>query len=439
MIQSRHLLLIGRIALCAPLLCSCVPQIGDSGTESVGESSGESSGEVTSSGGGVCPTMVGPFCRVEPIDLAQVAAGAGGYPTGDDVRFLGDVNGDGLDDLGFLDYVVFSELEPLPLIYGEDLLSERGFRVSWSSQDATPEPRPAGDVNGDGLADVFVFHESMGRAWIIFGKVDLSSVDVSEVELGIGGYVVTEVGDFASFPPLGDVDGDGFGELAFVTSSLEETRVVKGKADGEPVALGSASIVTVPGVARVAAGDFDVDGVVDLAVCGPGLQVVSAPSGWESQVIQTTNFGYPCGLEGLFRGGDFDSDGHADLAFDAIIDSVGTAILFGPLVLEGGGGEADLSKYFFSVYGGTLADVDGDGDSEVVVTRADDEGYSVWTWMIDKQKFPDECSMPEVRLYGPGATVRVDVVGDVNGDGRDDLFEDYSSVVITQVCDETAM
>ncbi|HRI07025.1 MAG TPA: VCBS repeat-containing protein [Nannocystaceae bacterium] len=361
----------------------------------------------------------------------------GGFLAGDAVRPLGDVNGDGLDDLGLRDYVVFSELEIAPLLYDETLLSQRGFRVSWASQDAAPEPRAAGDVNGDGLADLLVLHEPMGRAWIIFGKADLTPVDLSEVESGIGGFVVTEVGGVASVPPLGDVDGDGLGDLAFSTSSLEETRVIRGKADGDLVALGSDALLTVPGVARIAAGDFDGDGVVDLALCGPTLEILSAPGGWQSPMLHTTALGYTCGLGGLFQGGDFDVDGHDDLAFDAIVDAVATAILFGPVVTEGEPpGEADLSTYFVSTYGAALADLDGDGDSEVIVARDDDDGSSIWTWKIEDQKTPTECMPPQDRLYGPGKAAWVDVVGDLDGDGRDDLFESHSSVVITRVCSE---
>lgn len=100
----------------------------------------------------------------------------------------------------------------------------------WPYQDEDPEPIGAGDVNGDGLADILVVHGAQGRAWVVFGKDDMSPVDVLDIESGLGGFSISEVGGIAADPLLGDIDGDGLGEIGLWTSSWAETRVIMGAA-----------------------------------------------------------------------------------------------------------------------------------------------------------------------------------------------------------------
>src|SRR5688572_24890577 len=83
----------------------------------------------------------------------------------------------------------------------------------------------AGDVNGDGLADLIVganqsdpaAGNDAGRSYVVFGKTGTSSIDLSAVAEGTGGFVVNGQceGDQSgnSVAGAGDVNGDGLADL----------------------------------------------------------------------------------------------------------------------------------------------------------------------------------------------------------------------------------
>ncbi len=429
----------GSVALCsvASLFLSfaaCGPP-NASETESTGTTTAEP-----------CPQAPAAFCRSAPIDRVAVAAGEGGFAIVGEgwPRPLGDVNGDGLDDLALGSFVVFSELGSSPLVADPDILSQRGFAISWAydEDDGSPAPRAAGDVNGDGLADMIVDKGDKGRVWIVFGKEDLTPVDLDDVAVGLGGFVVTETAGTAFDTPLGDVDGDGLADLALRVSVSDETRVIRGRTDGELVPLATTeALATVSGWGSFTAGDLDADGVDDLAICGgeERFAVLSAPDGWDAPLRRTTSLGHFCGW-GNLRSGDLNGDGVDDLAFDANVDAIITAIVPGPLTLDGAPkGDDDLSGYFGGPSGAVLADVDGDGDVEAILIKWDDgpsNTASLWALRLEEidPPAPWGCAPLGDLLWDDGDPWVIPL-GDVDGDGKTDLFANSGSVVITEVCD----
>src|SRR6185503_9786835 len=99
------------------------------------------------------------------------------------------------------------------VINGECVNDYSGSRVS-----------SAGDVNGDGLADLIIGAKyadaaglvDAGRSYVVFGKDGTASVDLAEVAAGTGGFVINghclldEAGRIAG---AGDVNGDGLADL----------------------------------------------------------------------------------------------------------------------------------------------------------------------------------------------------------------------------------
>lgn len=179
----------------------------------------------------------------EPVALADVGAGTGGFglqgaaagvALGRSLDGIGDLDGDGVPEWMVAapgpaftgDAVVHLllgagtgslVLGPLPpdrgitlpgLAFGDDL----GWSVAG-----------LGDFNGDGWPDVALGAPSdggqfgNGAVYVVFGRPDLGTLDLAQVAQGRGGFVVTgeDFDDEAGFSvaSAGDFDGDGSDDL----------------------------------------------------------------------------------------------------------------------------------------------------------------------------------------------------------------------------------
>ena len=201
------------------------------------------------------------------IALVCVAAPLGGFATDSRAQ---DVDLGNLGDRGFR-------------IDGIDASDISGFRVSG-----------AGDVNGDGLADLIVGamaadpggDGSAGESFIVFGKAGSETVDLET--LGAGGFRIDGIDAFdysgRSVSGAGDVNGDGLADLIVGAPNADpggdisagESYVVFGKASSEPVdlaALGAGGFridgidsFDFSGFSVSGAGDVNGDGLADLIV-----------------------------------------------------------------------------------------------------------------------------------------------------------------------------
>jgi len=161
--------------------------------------------------------------------------------SGRSVSSAGDVNGDGLADLivgvsrddpngtsSGASFVVFGKTDGtvVELSAIEQSGNAGGFVINGVSGDdrSGHSVSSAGDVNGDGLADVIVgayFDDpngsNSGASFVVFGKSDGTAVELSDVENSIGGFVLNGVSanDFSgsSVSGAGDVNGDGFTDV----------------------------------------------------------------------------------------------------------------------------------------------------------------------------------------------------------------------------------
>jgi hypothetical protein len=212
---------------------------------------------------------------------------------GREVAGLGDVNGDGLDDLGIgapgelplgagAAYVVYGSPAATDLDLAA-LPAARGFRISGVAGE-TGSSIAGGDVNGDGLSDVVVAGRNGwgSRAVVIYGKPTGANVDASAMSgsigfsLGIGGGL--SIDDLA----VGDIDGDGFADVA-----ISHARYPQSISTGWPVSVvrGQATNASVEYLSewpasrlmkihvhederglRLAAGDWNRDGHDDLVI-----------------------------------------------------------------------------------------------------------------------------------------------------------------------------
>jgi hypothetical protein len=251
-----------------------------------------------------------------PVDLASLGSGgfridgATYYHSGISVAGAGDVNGDGLADVivgapgssnngrtaSGSGYVVFGKTGTATV----DLagLGSDGFRIdgatAWDYSGSTVTG--AGDVNGDGRADVIVAapradnngRDGSGSTHVVFGRSGTASVDLAA--LGAGGFRIdgaTELdGSGRSVAGAGDVNGDGLADVIIGAPFADNTGgsgwgrsyVVFGKAGNTTVdlaALGAGGFRIndddpYSGQSVAGAGDVNGDGLADVIVGAPG-------------------------------------------------------------------------------------------------------------------------------------------------------------------------
>jgi hypothetical protein len=395
------------------------------------------------------------------IDLAAVAAGTGGFvingqaaqdQSGVSVASAGDVNGDGLADLivgayvsdpaGGADagrsYVVFGKASTTAVDLASVAAGSGGFVINGhlANDQSGYSVASAGDVNGDGQADLIVgaFSASSGtgRSYVVFGKAGTTAVDLSAVAAGTGGFVINgqATGDFSgnSVASAGDVNGDGLADLIVGASQSDpasggnagRSYVVFGKTDTTAINLSAVAAGTggfvingqalndYSGISVAEAGDVNGDGLADLIVGAYGSDPAAGTNAGRSYVVfgkaNTTAIDLSAVAAGtggfvingqaandysgrsVASAGDVNGDGLADLIVSAPYsdpaagaDAGRSYVVYGKasttavdlsVVAAGNGGfvingQAAADESGISV--ASAGDVDGDGLSDLIV------------------------------------------------------------------------
>lgn len=368
------------------------------------------------------------------------------------LAMVGDVNGDGFDDLAVgargansngddsgSAYVVFGRRTGFPASLNLALLNGgNGFEIKGASAaDALGVSVAGGDVNGDGFADVIVGADHAGPVFgqgsvhVIFGK---SSPFTAKVEAsllnGLTGFRLDGVGntDFTgSSVAGGDINKDGFADVIAGARLANGGAVDSGSAFvllGKGTPFASAISVTAltggngfrldgglanefAGTAVAVLGDVNGDGIGDIGVGATGAGPNGANSGAAYVVFGRTVAFPPVTNLGVLVGSDgFRLDGNNALA------QAGSS-------MSGAG------------------DVNGDGVADILVGSpfanfAGTDGGYAYLVFGRKTAFPAGLALSTlngvngVQFQGKDSNGRagsaVRAAGDVNGDGFADLI-----------------
>jgi FG-GAP-like repeat/FG-GAP repeat len=331
---------------------------------------------------------------------------------GASVSSAGDVNGDGYDDV-VIGAPLFSD--STNLFEGRAYLflgSPSGLETApaWTVEADQDQAQlgssvsTAGDVNGDGYADVVVgaplasggsLYE--GRAYLYLGSA--SGLEPAPAWTAEGDQ------DNASFgwsvSSAGDVNGDGYGDVVVGARSYSGASAYTGRAYvylGSPAGLDTAAVWTVDsdqsssnfGFSVASAGDVDGDGYDDVLVGAPyyangsyaegraslylgSATGVSTSAAWSAESDQDSALlGYS-----VSPAGDVNADGYADVivgayAYDNGSADEGRAFLYlgsasGLETTATWTGESDAESTYYGFSVSSAGDTNGDGYADFVV------------------------------------------------------------------------
>ena len=170
-----------------------------------------------------------------------VVAGAPFTGPGDEVAGVfafevADVDGDGRDDLLYAaaEYIWEHRWGARKVLFGRSWPAVEGFDITGLAENPETSLVPLGDVNGDGRDDLLVapsVYSPTGIRHVLYGKGDSTPVHVDRAIVGAGGYTITGsdlYGELLAGAGAGDVNGDGVGDYWLDTSREDEDRVVFG-------------------------------------------------------------------------------------------------------------------------------------------------------------------------------------------------------------------
>ena len=407
---------------------------------------------------------------VSTIDLEDLLAANGGTGTqgvvyqgdsgndrsGVSASSAGDINGDGFDDLiiganetDFVSsndgsaYIIFGQASGFPAELDLATLNgTNGFRIDAlvGGDDLGVSVDSAGDVNGDGLDDLIIGASKAdpngnrsGSAFIVYGSTGpyAATLDLNTLN-GTNGYRFDGETDSDrvgfSVSGAGDVNGDGLDDVVIGASGAD---------DGVTLNTGRAYLI------------------FGSTAAMPATMTVGALNGTNGFIITGVETGASTGFS-VSGAGDMNGDGLADIRISASGETVGansdagrTYVIFGQATafptdfnlstINGTNGfavEGDVANLSQGFSGSAAGDFNGDGFDDLIVSTPSDftPGSKGAAYVLFGKGSAFAASISIASLDGTNgfallgadagddAGYNVSGVGDVNGDGFDDIL-----------------
>lgn len=399
----------------------------------------------------------GSAAGINPLPATILESGQANGWLGRSVSSAGDMNGDGYADVlvGAVTYSNGQANEGAAFLYlgsalGISTLAHRTYELNQPGANVGESVGVAGDVNGDGYSDVVVGAENYGGALaggaaVFHGGTETAAL-LPTVQLAYG---VAGAHAGWSVAHAGDINGDGYSDAVIGASDASSGQAGEGLVYihmGSTTGIPSVPDLTLQinlagarfGASVSTAGDVDGDGYADLIVGAPnaggtGRVYVHMGSPGGLNPAPTLTLTGAAGSEfgaSVMTAGDVNSDGYADVIIGAPgIDAC--EVYLGSIA-----GLANTPHISFtpphagSRFGhavSTAGDVNGDGYSDVIIGaplfangQIDEGGAFIYHGsdsglvdVVDRQL--------ELNVAGSNMGVSVAGVGDVNGDGFDEV------------------
>ena len=324
-------------------------------------------------------------------------AGSGAGPV-----ITGDFNGDGKVDLAVVNE---SSDDVSVFLSNGDGTFQAAVNYSVASQ---PLSIAVGDFNGDGKLDLAVVNNLSDSVSVLLGKGDGTFQPATNSGAG------STPTSFA----VGDFNGDGKLDLAVVNNLSASVSVLLGKGDGTFQAAVHYGVGL--GILSVAVGDFNGDGKLDL-VAGGSVTTnsnISVLLGNGDGTFQTAVNNVIGIRPSSIAVGDFNGNGMLDVAVAGEGCKTGCPIL--QILFGNGDGTFQPVRSFLNPTRNmpnsvTLGDFNGDGKLDVIVTYSQ-PAISVFLGTGDG-KLQSPVNYNNLGLAGTNHVA----TGDFNGDGKLDL------------------
>jgi hypothetical protein len=263
----------------------------------------------------------------------------------------------------------------------------------------------AADFNGDGKPDLAVANQNDSTVSVLFGNGD--GTFQSQIVIAVG----TLPTSFAS----GDFNGDHKVDLITSCPGAGVVSVLLNNGDGSFTRVDSSSGVFSPDISRLAVGDFNQDGNLDVVVSSNTLQKLFLLAGDGNGSFQSPSAISNSAIGGVYAlfAADVNHDGKPDLVAN-IGGPSGIEVLLGkgdgtflqPVISPS---ESPISV--------AITDLNGDGRPDLAVTNPIINSVDLYIGKGDGSFAKPKSVGLSQTVYGPNSTV----AADFNGDGKVDL------------------